>query len=265
MITMKKIITIIFFTFYALTVFAQDEAAELAKKLANPVSSLISTPLQNNSDFGIGDLKGSRNTLNIQPVIPISLTPKLNLIARVIVPVMTQYNITGEGESQSGLGDAVLSGFFSPSESKNGFTWGAGPAMLLPIGSDAFTVNKFGIGPTAVALKQTSTGWTYGALVNQIWTVGGDESSPDISQMFLQPFFVHNWKSGAGLGCNFEWTLNWTADTHVLWFNPILSGVTALGTQKVQFAIGPRFNLAAPDGAKADWGLRSVIVFLFPK
>jgi len=244
---------------------AQDDAAELAKKLANPIASLISVPFQNNSDFGIGDVKGTRNTLNIQPVVPISLTPKLNLITRVIVPMITQYNITGAGESQSGVSDAVLSGFLGPSESKNGLTWGAGPVLLLPIGSKAFTGDKFGIGPTAVALKQTSSGWTYGALVNQIWTVGGEESNPDISQMFLQPFFVHNWKSGAGLGGNFEWTVNWTANTSVLWFNPVLSGVTALGTQKVQLAIGPRFNLDAPHGAKADWGIRSVIIFLFPK
>jgi len=262
---MKNIILISALILPTFAVFAQDEAEALAKKLANPIASLISVPLQNNSDFGIGDLKGARNTLNIQPVVPISLTPKLNLIARVIVPVMTQYNISGEGESQSGLGDAVLSGFFGPSESTNGFTWGAGPALLLPIGADAFTVDNWGFGPTAVALKQTNNGWTFGALVNQLWTVGGSETHPDISQMFLQPFFVHNWKSGAGLGGNFEWTLNWTAETSVLWFNPVLSGVTALGTQKVQLAIGPRFNLDAPESAKADWGLRAVIVFLFPK
>jgi hypothetical protein len=31
------------------------------------------------------------------------------------------------------------------------------------------------------------------------------------------------------------------------------------------FALGPRFNLASPSGAKADMGVRAVIVFLFPK
>jgi hypothetical protein len=158
----------------------------------------------------------------------------------------------------------VLSGFFGPSESKNGFTWGAGPVFLLPIGADGLTVDKFGIGPTAVALKQQA-GWTYGALVNQIWTIGGGESGSDLSQMFLQPFFVHNWKSGAGGGGNFEWTINWTAETSILWFNPVLSGVTALGKQKVQLAIGPRLNLIAPDNARADWGWRAVVIFLFPK
>jgi hypothetical protein len=152
---------------------AQDkgsDAEELAKKLSNPISSLISAPFQNNSDYGIGSYKGSRNTMNIQPVVPVKFTPKLNMILRVIVPVVTQYNITGQGEKQSGLSDAVLSAFISPP--KNGITWGAGPVFLLPIGTDDYlTANKFGVGPTAVALRQ-SNGWTYGALINQIWSVG---------------------------------------------------------------------------------------------
>jgi len=33
---------------------AGNEAAELAKKLANPIASLISVPFQNNTDIGIG-------------------------------------------------------------------------------------------------------------------------------------------------------------------------------------------------------------------
>jgi hypothetical protein len=246
------------------SLYAQDDAAELAKKLANPISSLISVPFQNNTDYGIGELNGSRNTMNIQPVVPISLTPKMNLIARIIVPVITQYNITGVSEKQSGFGDAVVSAFFGPSESKNGITWAAGPVFLLPIGGDSFTADKLGIGPTAVALKQ-SNGWTYGALANQIWTVGGSDSSPDLSQLFVQPFFAYNWKTGAGVGGNFEWTCNWTADTNILWFNPIVNGVTSLGKQKIQLAIGPRFNLAAPSGARADWGWRAVVILLFPK
>lgn len=261
---MKKhfAILILFIANYS---YAQDEAAELAKKLANPIASLISLPLQNNTDYGIGDLNGTRNTMNVQPVAPFSIGEDWNLITRVILPVVTQYNITGLGEKESGLSDAVLSGFFSPKESKNGLTWGVGPALLLPIGTNDFlTTKKFGVGPTAVALKQTN-GWTIGGLVNQIWSVVGDEDRADVNQMFLQPFVVYNWKSGAGLGGNMELTQNWETETTTLWLNPTLSGVTNLGKQKVQLVIGPRFNLAAPDGAKADLGWRAVLVFLFPK
>jgi hypothetical protein len=243
----------------------QESAADLAKKLANPISSLISLPFQNNTDLGIGPNNGSRNTLNIQPVLPISLNENLNLITRMILPVISQYNVTGLGNTETGLGDIVLSAFLSPAQSKNGLTWGAGPVFLIPTATDDFLgAKKFGVGPTAVGLYQTN-GITIGALINQIWSVAGDKDRNDVSSLFFQPFFNYNWKSGAGIGGNFEITQNWESDTTVVWFNPTISAVTSLGKQKTQLAIGPRFNLAAPSGSKADIGFRAVVVFLFPK
>ena len=261
----KSIILTALLMLSIVNLYGQDDDAELAKKLSNPIASLISVPFQNNSDYGIGDLKGSRNTLNFQPVLPISLNENLNMITRVVLPIVTQNNITGIGEKQSGLSDAVASAFFSPKNTKNGFTWGAGPALLIPTGTDDFlTAKKFGIGPTAVALKQTN-GWTLGMLVNQIWSVAGSKDRPDVNQMFVQPFITHNWKSGAGLGASGEWTQNWESNTTSVWIIPTVSGVTSIGSQKVSLAVGPRLNVITPESMRADWGWRAIVVFLFPK
>lgn len=245
---------------------AQGDNADLAKQLANPVASLISVPFQNNTDMGIGSFNGVRNTMNVQPVIPIGISPKWNIIGRIVLPVIAQYNIGKQGSLRAGLSDAVVSAFLSPAESKNGLTWGVGPAFLIPTGTDdALTTKKFGMGPTAVALMQ-SKGWTFGALMNQIWSISGPDDRPDVSQLFLQPFVTYNWTSGAGLGVNMEMTQTWRyGGSTVIWLNPVISGVTSLGNQKVSLATGPRFNLAAPGSQKADFGWRAVIIFLFPK
>jgi hypothetical protein len=244
---------------------ATANAEEVAKKLANPVASLISVPFQNNLDVGIGDNNGARNTLNIQPVIPIKLSARMNLITRVILPVVAQFNITGVGTSQSGLGDALLSGFFSPTPGKSGWIWGAGPAILIPTATNDYLASKkLGVGPTALALKQTN-GWTFGALANQVWSVVGNEDRSDVNQLFLQPFLNYNWKSGAGLGVNAEITENWEANTTNAYINPTISGVTKLGKQVVSLVIGPRLHVAAPDGARANFGVRAVITLVFPK
>ena len=265
----KYIVLIAAFVLNCVMATAQEKPAvsaeELAKKLSNPVAALISVPFQDNMDIGIGTYNGSKNTLNFQPVIPLSLSGKLNLITRYIIPIVSQRNITGQGASQSGLSDAVVSAWFSPAEAKNGLTWGLGPVFLVPIATnDLLGTKKFGVGPTALVLKQ-SHGWTVGGLVNQIWSVAGDASRSDVNQMFIQPFFSYNWKSGAGVSVNTEITRNWTAANTAAFVIPALTAVTKMGTQIVSFAVGPRIQVAAPSGAKADLGVRAAVTLVFPK
>jgi len=76
----------------------EDESA-LAKKSQNPLANMISLPLQNNTTFNVGPADGTVNVLNIQPVYPMLIGDRLNIIHRAILPVVYQ----GEFASVSGL------------------------------------------------------------------------------------------------------------------------------------------------------------------
>jgi hypothetical protein len=242
---------------------AQDAQADLAKQLQNPVASLISVPLQHNLDFGIGPNDATRYLLNVQPVIPISLSEEWNLISRTILPVVYQGELTEGAGSTFGLGDIVQSLFLSPNKTEP-FIWGAGPVFLLPTATDDLLgAKKWGVGPTFVVLKQQG-GWTYGALGNHIWSFAGDEDRADISNTFLQPFLTYTWPSTLSVGGNLETTYDWNAEQWTIPLNLFFSRLVTLGTQPVSLGGGVRFYLEKPDGGP-DWGLRLNVVLLFPK
>jgi hypothetical protein len=242
-----------------------DDGAELAKKLSNPIASLISVPMKLNWDTGIGPAGADRSTFIVQPVIPFSLGNDWNLISRTIVPFIDAKSPVAGGNDESGLGDITQSLFFSPkAPTSGGWIWGVGPVFLLRTATNnALGSEKWGAGPTAVMLKQDS-GWTYGLLANHIWSFAGNDSRANVSSTFLQPFLSYTTKAATTFGVNTESTYDWKNSQWTVPINLTVSQLVRFGKQPVSFQFGVRSYVDRPAGGP-DWGLTFQVTFLFPK
>jgi hypothetical protein len=244
-----------------------DKAAELAKKLANPVASLISLPLQFNYDeYGGMNEGASKSVLNIQPVIPFSISEEWNVITRTIVPLVDQQDFPHAAMNESGAGDIVASQFLSPkAPTERGWIWGAGPVWLLPTASDeVLGGEKWGVGPTAVALRQSGP-WTVGVLCNHIWSFAGEDDRSDVNATFVQPFLSYITRTKTTLGLMTETTYDWESSAWSVPVIPQVGQMFKIGPQIMQLMVGAKYWADSPDNGPEGWGVRVQLTFLFPK
>jgi hypothetical protein len=250
---------------YSLAQEAEPPAeGNLADKIQNPIASMISVPFQNNTDFGIGPDDRTRNTLNIQPVIPISLNENLNLITRTIIPIMSQP--VGPSESEFGLGDISLSLFLTPAKPGK-LIYGGGVALGLPTATDQYLGSKkWTAGPSVILLVQPK-GWTVGTLIQNSWSYAGSDNSGDVNFFYSQIFVVKNLKKGWYVNSAPIITANWEASAGEQWTIPLGAGVgklIRLGKLPINAQAGYYFNVEKPTGGP-DSQLRIQATLLFPK
>ena len=267
---------------------AQSES-QIAQDLTNPVANLIQVPFQNNFDWRGGRQNDAfRYTLNVQPVIPFSLTPEWNLITRTIVPFASFDRVFPT--TQAGMGDILQSYFLSPSRpTSNGVVWGVGPVFLFPTATNqVFASKQWGLGPTGVILRLNGP-WTYGVLANHVWSLtpvpspNAPGAPPDaqmdeemvgaegpttqgrwrVSNTFVQPFVSYAFPTFTTINVSSEMLYNWTTRQ---WTIPIAAGVSQLvkvGGQIFSVGATGRYWVERPAGGPT-WGLRASLTWVLP-
>jgi len=251
-----------------LSAHAEMSAEELAKLAQNPVGNLISLPFQNNTNLNFGPDKGTQNILNIQPVIPISISHDWNIITRTILPVIWNPSLGPAIDSSSGIGDTVFTAFLSPANPGH-WIWGVGPVIQIPTNSNAELGNKnWGLGPSFVVLHlEHGDPWVYGTLVNNIWSLTSNKTGGSYSNGLIQPFVNYNFEGGLYLTSAPILTVDWKASSSQQWTVPIGGGIGKifhLGKLPVNTQLSAYYNVVRPDFG-ANWQIRAQVQLMFPK
>ena len=132
--------------------------AKLEKDVQNPVSELITLPLQNNTSFEYGPYDRTQNVLDIQPVIPINLNEHWMLKSRTILPVSWQPYANQNSGGEFGLGDTTQTFFLAPRGDRK-LIWGIGPAIVIPTATNSgLGQGKFSVGPPCLRYRSQDTG-----------------------------------------------------------------------------------------------------------
>jgi len=112
-------------------------------------------------------------------------------------------------------------------------------------------------------LKQQGP-YTYGALANHIWSVGGS-GRQDISSTFIQPFFSYTTTTATSFTIQAEATYDWKGEQWNLPIGLSVGQILKVGNQPIQVSAGPRYYADSPPGGPHGWGFRAAVTLLFPK
>ena len=254
---------------------AANSAAEMAKKMQDPLANIKAIQNEFNFSFNAGDKEDDMQYgWQIQPVYAMPFEEKgFNLISRAIIPVVGapaggQAPILGEplppdGDHTWGLSDTMLQFYFNP-RSDAAWKWGIGPMITIPTRTDDKLKGPgWGIGPVGVLVGNFTEKFNTAILLGHTW---GEEDG--YSTTLLQPMFFYNLPNAMSLQYLGMITYDWNAeDSSNAWTVPIGLGIAKMfalkGGHGLELHIGPYYNAQRPDGA-AEWTIKAGLNWIIP-
>jgi len=236
-------------------------AQELAKNARNPFAEFVKLPVQFTTGFGVGPRHRAGESINVQPVLPLSLSAEWDLIFR---PSVTATYLPGPG-AQFGLEDLQASLFLTPAGATK-WIWGLGPIVQLPTATtDELGTGRWSAGPTG-ALIYSSGPWLNGVLTYHLASFAGDRHRSSVNQTYIEPEVSYSFASGWYVQCDPALTYDWTADSADAWSIPMgadIGDALTIGAQAMSFQLGVYDFLKRPDGGP-EWLMRAQVTLLFP-
>jgi hypothetical protein len=240
---------------------------ELAKLSQSPIADMNTAPFQNDMNFRFGPDHRLQDVLYLLPIYPVALTSTVNLITRTVAPLVWQPQ-SPQGGTSFGMGDILFSAFVSP-KSNGTLSWGIGPAILLPTGTNAgvgaLNTGQWCAGPTG-AIVYSPGPLVMGMLANNIFSFNGRDGAPSVDALSMQPFVNVNIPKGFFFTTAPTITADWKRPNDQRWIVPVGGGVGAvikIGRYGIGLDAQAYWNAVTTE-AGGEWTLRFAAAGLFP-
>lgn len=246
---------------------ATANLAELDRKLNNPLTSIWSMTLQNNTSINSGDAidgEESSNTLFFQPFMPFEVGEENQamLTFRPVFPLVTQPLLEGDPLESSGhktgFGDIQLLTLAGPN-SGEGLVWGAGATFAFPTASDdVLGQGKYSAGPAAMIFN-IGKPWVFGLLAQHWESYAGDDDRDDTSRTEIQYTIRYALPNAMSIGMGPTVIYDWEADSGNALTFPVGLGVTKTtrwGKVPVKLRAEFHYSVIKPDDYGSEWNFR---------
>jgi hypothetical protein len=210
--------------------------------------------VQDNVSFGIGEYERTMHLIKIQPVrLEFNTGRPFKIRSRSIIPLKYIPDIKSPTGSVFGLGDIILTGFFSPSRLGR-YIWGLGPVLSLPTATDeVLGSGKWSAGASVVLVTQRKR-WLAGFIAFNIWSFAGAGDRPDVNVMQIDPIFRYHLGNRWMLVSSPTIVADWTAPEGEEWL---------VGGQGWSVEVQAFYNAVHPDTYPfPDWTMLFQVQFI---
>ncbi len=253
----------------ASAVYGQEEPVDddqMVKDAGDPVTSVLNLPVQDNVSFGLGDYDRTKHLIKIQ-LIRLSLQAGsiFKVRSRSIIPLKYVPDVTSATGGVFGLGDVVLTGFFTP-ERIGKYSWGIGPVLSIPTATDrVLGTGKWSAGASVILVTQGKQ-WLAGVIAYNFWSFAGDEDRPEVNMMQIDPLFRYHLGHKWMLVSSPTILANWNAPEGEEWVVPVGGGIGKIlvsGGQGWSFEVQAFYNAIRPDSNfYSEWSMRFQVQFI---
>ncbi|MEO6846850.1 MAG: hypothetical protein ABI443_05295, partial [Chthoniobacterales bacterium] len=171
---------------------------EIAKQSTDPMSNLWLVITEFSTSFTPGSSynKTNQSTIDIQPVMPVSLTRSWRVLNFPELVLASQGSASGS--QINGVQNFSWLGAFSPAWNQMGFCWGVGPYISFPVSSNLeLAPSQWQVGGGAAASYQTTNAIAVGVLKGAWATSNNREVAGNAQfQYNIQRFFGDGYQVG---------------------------------------------------------------------